>query len=110
MIKSVFTNRRQILALIFSSLASFLGLSNSKVAAKTKVIKLEKWSCTNQDCDPYIYDPSIEDININDEDNPIPPGVAFEDLPDDWICHVCGDPKSHFEPLGEWVEVTIQVL
>lgn len=108
MIKNAFTNRRHILALILSGLASFLGLGSANVAAKTKVIKLEKWSCTNQDCDPYIYDPSVGDININDEDNPIPPGVAFEDLPDDWICHVCGDPKSHFEPLGEWVEVTVQ--
>ena len=90
-------------------LASLSGLvwSNSNARAKTKVIRLEKWTCTNQDCDPYVYDPSIGDININDEDNPIPPGVAFEDLPEDWICHVCGDPKSHFEPMGQWVEVTV---
>ncbi|PLX37329.1 MAG: rubredoxin [Hyphomicrobiales bacterium] len=68
---------------------------------------MEKWQCTNQDCDPYIYDPSLGDINTIDEDNPIPPGVAFQNLPDDWICHVCGDPKSHFIPLGEWVKVEV---
>lgn len=72
-------------------------------AGKTK--RLRKWQCTNQDCDPYIFDPSIGDMNIIDEDNPIPPGVAFEDLPDDWLCHVCGDPKSHFIPLDQWVEM-----
>ena len=31
----------------------------------------------------YIYDEEKE-------------GVAFADLPDDWICPVCGEPKSEF--------------
>lgn len=28
----------------------------------------------------------------------IAPGTKFEDLPDDWVCPVCGAPKSQFNP------------
>ncbi|MCP5368372.1 MAG: rubredoxin [Hyphomicrobiales bacterium] len=70
--------------------------------------RLRKWRCVNQDCEPYVYDPSLGDPNMADEGHPIPPGVAFEDLPDTWICPVCGDPKALFIPLDEWVEVTAQ--
>ena len=28
----------------------------------------------------------------------IAPGTAFEDLPDDWCCPVCGVSKDMFEP------------
>mgnify|MGYP002676595531 FL=1 len=35
---------------------------------------------------------------IYDEDEQ---GVKFEDLPDDWCCPVCGEPKSEFEPVEE---------
>lgn len=27
-----------------------------------------------------------------------PPGTAFEDLPDDWSCPLCGVGKDMFEP------------
>ena len=27
----------------------------------------------------------------------VPPGTAFEDLPDDWICPLCGVSKDLFE-------------
>ena len=40
----------------------------------------------------YIYDPSD-----GDEDGGIEPETAFEDLPEDWECPVCGAPKSDFE-------------
>ena len=40
----------------------------------------------------YIYDP-----NAGDPDNGIEPGTAFEDLPDDWVCPVCGADKDSFE-------------
>ena len=43
----------------------------------------------------YIYDPAE-----GDTDNNIPPGTAFVDLPDDWVCPECGAAKSEFEPLG----------
>lgn len=99
--------RRTILKSLFAGLSALFVGRSTHASPKTKIVRLQKWTCTNQDCDPYIYDPSIGDINIIDEDRPIPPGVAFDDLPEDWICHVCRDPKSHFEPMDEWVEVTI---
>jgi flavin reductase (DIM6/NTAB) family NADH-FMN oxidoreductase RutF/rubredoxin len=39
----------------------------------------------------YIYDP--ED---GDQLGGIKPGTLFSDLPDDWICPVCGTPKTDF--------------
>jgi rubredoxin len=41
----------------------------------------------------YIYDPAM-----GDPDSGIAPGTAFESLPEDWVCPVCGVPKSEFEP------------
>lgn len=40
----------------------------------------------------YVYDPEK-----GDPDNGIAPGTAFADLPDDWVCPLCGVPKSEFE-------------
>lgn len=39
----------------------------------------------------HIYDPAEGDPTKN-----IPPGTAFEDLPDDWLCPICGVGKSEF--------------
>lgn len=39
----------------------------------------------------YVYDPAEGDSYAN-----IPPGTSFEDLPDDWICPLCGASKSEF--------------
>ena len=41
----------------------------------------------------YVYDP-----NQGDPESNIPAGTAFEDLPDDWTCPVCGASKDQFEP------------
>ena len=40
----------------------------------------------------YIYDPET-----GDPDSGIPPGTPFEQLPNDWICPVCGVSKDQFE-------------
>jgi len=29
----------------------------------------------------------------------IPPGTPFEELPEDWVCPVCGADKSMFKPV-----------
>jgi rubredoxin len=42
----------------------------------------------------YIYDPAL-----GDPDSGQSPGTSFEDLPDDWVCPVCGAPKSEFEKI-----------
>ena len=39
----------------------------------------------------------IDDPAVGDPDNGIAAGTKFEDLPDDWVCPVCGAPKEDFE-------------
>ena len=41
----------------------------------------------------YVYDPAL-----GDPDNGIKPETAFENLPDDWVCPVCGAAKEDFSP------------
>ena len=41
----------------------------------------------------FIYDP-----DEGDPDGGIPAGTAFEDIPSDWFCPVCGARKQDFEP------------
>ena len=40
----------------------------------------------------YIYNPKF-----GNEKAGIKPGTSFEDLPDDWVCPVCGEGKDMFE-------------
>jgi flavin reductase (DIM6/NTAB) family NADH-FMN oxidoreductase RutF/rubredoxin len=40
----------------------------------------------------YVYDPKK-----GDPDNGVPPGTKFEDVPDTWVCPVCGASKKDFE-------------
>ena len=49
----------------------------------------QQWICTS--CG-FIYDPAE-----GDPDGGIPSGTAFEDIPDDWFCPVCGARKKDFE-------------
>ena len=49
---------------------------------KERVNKMKKYVCKL--CG-YVYDPAEND------------GVAFEDLPDDWVCPLCGVGKDQFE-------------
>ena len=46
-------------------------------------------------CD-WIYDPEL-----GDPDGRIEHGTTFEELPDDWVCPVCGVGKEDFEPVEE---------
>lgn len=39
----------------------------------------------------YIYNPEI-----GDPDSGIPAGTSFEDLPEDWVCPLCGLGKDAF--------------
>ncbi len=41
----------------------------------------------------YVYDPEE-----GDPDSGIAPGTAFEAIPEDWVCPVCGVTKADFEP------------
>ena len=50
---------------------------------------MEKWTCIV--CG-YVYDEAV-----GDPDSGIAPGTKFGDLPDDWVCPVCGVSKDQFE-------------
>jgi rubredoxin len=43
----------------------------------------------------YVYDPGQGDPGNN-----VTPGTVFENVPDDWLCPVCGAAKSEFSPEG----------
>ncbi|EHL15930.1 rubredoxin [Peptoanaerobacter stomatis] len=49
---------------------------------------MQKYVC---DVCGYVYDPAV-----GDEENGIAPGTSFGDLPDDWVCPVCGVDKDSF--------------
>jgi len=60
---------------------------------KEDVSKMAKYRCTV--CG-YIYDPQA-----GDPDGGIKPGTPFEQIPDGWVCPVCGAAKSEFEKVEE---------
>ncbi len=43
----------------------------------------------------YVYDP-----RVGDPDAGVASGTRFEDLPDDWVCPLCGVGKDMFSPEG----------
>jgi flavin reductase (DIM6/NTAB) family NADH-FMN oxidoreductase RutF/rubredoxin len=58
---------------------------------KETVSKMAKYKCTV--CG-YIYDPEL-----GDPDGGIKPGTPFEEIPNDWVCPVCGASKDQFEKI-----------
>ena len=52
---------------------------------------MAKWECLV--CG-WVYD---EDVG--DPDGGIAGGTKFEDLPDDWVCPMCGAAKEDFEKI-----------
>jgi rubredoxin len=53
----------------------------------------EKFKCRS--CG-YVYDPESGDLMTG-----IAPGTPFEDLPDGWICPLCGVRKTEFFEISE---------
>ena len=54
---------------------------------------MKKYIC---DVCGYVYDPAV-----GDPDNDIPAVTAFEDLPDSWLCPLCGVGKDEFSVVEE---------
>ena len=54
---------------------------------------MKKYVC---DVCGWIYDPEV-----GDPDGGIAPGTAIEDIPDDWVCPLCGVGKDDFSPVEE---------
>lgn len=53
---------------------------------------MAKWEC--EVCG-YVYDESK-----GDPDGDAEPDTAFENLPEEWVCPVCGAAKEHFKKLN----------
>jgi rubredoxin len=53
--------------------------------------EMKKYVC---DVCGYIYDPEK-----GDPESGVEPGTSFDDLPEDWVCPVCGAEQSEFSPL-----------
>jgi rubredoxin len=50
---------------------------------------MDKYTCTV--CG-YVYDPEV-----GDPDNGVDEGTSFADIPEDWVCPMCGVSKDSFE-------------
>jgi len=60
-----------------------------RTEAVQEVRKMDKYKCLI--CG-YVYDPEI-----GDPDSGIKSGTSFEELPDSWVCPICGAAKDQFE-------------
>jgi rubredoxin len=65
------------------------GFGRRRLPADRRRHKMKKYQCMA--CG-YIYDPLV-----GDPDSGFAPGTAFEDLPNDWQCPLCGVGKEDFE-------------
>ena len=63
-------------------------IDTEKQKQQNKVAPAAKYKCTV--CG-HIYDPEV-----GDPDSGILPGTRFEDIPDNWVCPVCGTEKTDF--------------
>ena len=52
---------------------------------------MKKYVC---DVCGYIHDPAV-----GDPDSKTPAGTAFEALPEDWVCPMCGASKDNFSAM-----------
>lgn len=54
---------------------------------------MEKYVC---DLCGYVYDPAQGDTDAG-----IPAGTSFNDLPEDWVCPLCGVGKDEFSKVED---------
>ena len=64
-----------------------LGIGTSQRRTEEKMVKYVCGNCG------YVYDPA--EGNPGRDVNPV---TRFRDLPDDWLCRVCGAEKWRFAP------------
>ncbi len=74
---------------LVASLLEIDGAKENEGETNKEEKKMDKYVCGP--CG-YVYDPEV-----GDPDGGIAPGTAFEDIPDDWVCPVCGVSKDLFD-------------
>ena len=82
-------------ALIFLRALAYIAEKPTVVSGKTSA-KVTRYRCVP--CG-WIYDEKY-----GDPDGGIAPGTRFEDIPDDWVCPVCGVGKGDFVPYEDAYE------
>ena len=65
-------------------------ISGLSSLSERNIVNMKTYVCTI--CN-YKYEPKK-----GDPDGGVAPGVAFDALPDDWACPLCGAGKDFFEP------------
>lgn len=70
-----------------------LTIKQQKILTIKIQIDMKKYICNV--CQ-WVYDPEV-----GDPDSGIAPGTAFEDIPDDWVCPLCGVTKEDFDLIEE---------
>jgi len=95
-------SRRTLLGGLSTTVAG-LTITNRARSTETDPRLSQRWVCRGDQCRPYIYDP-----RLGDADGGIPPMTAFEDIPDDWYCPICGYGKEVFVKLTPALEKAIQ--
>ena len=68
---------------------------NKKIEDNKERKELEKMTKYKCSVCGYIYDPEK-----GDPESGVNPGTSFENLPDDWVCPICGAGKDEFEELS----------
>jgi rubredoxin len=75
--------------LLWRIICGCVELRGYHVVAGREVQLVSKWLCLV--CG-YVYDPAE-----GDPDGDVAPGTAFEDIPEEWVCPLCGVGKDQFE-------------
>ncbi len=70
-------------------------IANKKIKNNKKRKELKKMSKYECSVCGYVYDPKK-----GDPESGVEPGTSFDDLPDDWVCPVCGAGKDDFEEIS----------
>ena len=65
---------------------TYIAPDNEKNNREEKMARFECTVCG------YVYDPEK-----GDPDSGVKPGTSFEEIPDDWVCPICGAGKDVFE-------------
>lgn len=79
--------------IFIAEISPYSGQNLIKTYFYKKKTDMKKYICTA--CE-WVYDPAV-----GDPDGGIAPGTPFEDIPEDWVCPVCGLGKDAFEEVSE---------
>ncbi len=89
-VKSSWNPEEDDFARIPAMISELLGGNAKAAESREGGPKLPRWQCP---CG-YIYDPEK-----GDPDSGVKSGTAWEDIPEDWTCPVCGLPKESFKKI-----------